>query len=181
MKKTFRAITAEEFAHLPDNGMRQELVRGEVREMPPVQYRHGRTTHRIQVVLEHFVSKAMSGEVIGEMGFVIERDPDTLRAPDCAYVRAGRIPPGFGNGYLPFAPDLAVEVLSPEDRPGDVREKVDGWLLAGARLVWVIDPDRRSATVHRHDAPPRELAEGDVLDGGDVLPGFSVPLSELLA
>ena len=116
-----------------------------------------------------------------DTGFLIERDPDTVRAPDVAFVSAARTPEIGRRGYVPFAPDLAVEILSPGDRPSEVLEKVAAWLGAGTRLVWVIDPDRGNARVHRADGSTSIVPEDGALDGEDVLPGFNCPLAEVLA
>jgi Uma2 family endonuclease len=181
MKKLSRAMTAEEFSLLPDRGTRQELVRGELEEMPPPQYRHGKTTANVEYVLNAWVRPRKLGRVVSEMGFLIERDPDTVLAPDCAFIRADRIPRPEPEGYFPLAPDLAVEVLSPSDRPGGVLAKVDLWRAAGTRLVWVVDPERREVRTFRPAAEPSVDREGDVLDGGDVLPGLAVPVADLFA
>lgn len=179
MKNIASPVTVEEFSRLPDNGMRRELVRGEVREMPPPRSRHGFLTNRIQVLLSNFARGRKLGHVLAEMGFLIEHDPDTVRAPDCAFVRADRIPSPFPDEYFPFAPDLAVETLSPGDRPKEVREKVEGWIRSGARVVWVLDPERRKVTIHKPGSTPRILGEGDILEGEDLLQGFRIPVSEL--
>ncbi len=180
MKVVARAVTVEEFSRMRDNGMRRELVRGEVREMSPTKSWHGLTTSNVHMVLGQYVRKKKLGRVFAaETGFLIERDPDTVRAPDCACVRADRLPSPLPNEFLPFAPDLAVEVLSPDDRPKEVREKVGQWLEAGCRAVWVLDPDRREAIVHLPGAEPRVLGEGDFLEGGDLLPGFRIRISKL--
>jgi len=165
---------------MPDNGMRRELVRGEVREMAPAGGEHGSTSMDVGIRLGIFVIENRLGRVFAaETGFIIERDPDTVLAPDCAFVRADRVPRPMPRGYLPLAPDLAVETLSPDDRPGEVRDKIDRWLAAGVRQVWVIDPRRRTVSVHRPESPPRVLEEGGSLDGGDILPGFRAKVADL--
>jgi Uma2 family endonuclease len=179
MKPAARAMTAEEFARLPDEGMRQELVRGEVREMPPPGMRHGVIAHRVARALGNHVDERGLGFVFGEAGFHIEHDPDTVRAPDCGFVNAARVTGPVPSGYFKGAPDLAVEVLSPDDRPRRVSEKVASWLECGSRLVWVIDPDGRTVNVHRPHEPQRTLAGSDLLDGLDVLPGFRFPVADL--
>ena len=107
--------------------------------------------------------------------------PDNIRSPDVSFVAAGRFADGRPPvGFIPFAPDLAVEVLSPSDRRGDVLEKVGEYLDAGTRLVWVIDPEKRMAVVYRSLTDIRVIAEADVLDGEDVVPGFACPLKDVL-
>jgi Uma2 family endonuclease len=127
-----------------------------------------------------FVSSRSLGRVLAaETGFKLFTNPDTVRAPDVAFVSHDRIPDPLPRGFAPFAPDLAVEVLSPDDKPGEVLEKVADWLKAGTRLVWVIDPDRRSARAYREDGTIEMLPESGVLDGEDVLPGFTCTVGEL--
>ena len=114
-------------------------------------------------------------------GFTLFRNPDTVRAPDVAYLRADRIPTVEVIGFDELTPDLAVEVLSPDDRAGKVQAKIDDWLAAGTLLVWVIDPRRRVARVHRADGSVSELTEQEYLVGENVLPGFTLSLARVLA
>src|SRR2546426_12423284 len=182
MKHLPQPVTAEELFRLSHDGVRRELVRGEVREMTPAGGQHGSTTGALHVILGHFVRKRKLGRVFAaETGFIIERNPDTVRAPDCAFVSAERLPGPVPKKYLPFPPDLAVETTSPNDRPGKIAEKVAAWLQAGARLVWVLDPDERTLTVHRLGRPPRTLKTGEFLEGEEVVPGFQVAVAELWA
>lgn len=164
---------------MPDNGKRQELVRGVVREMPLNGAAHGCVTSTILTALYESVDKQELGFVFPATGFILERDPDTVLAPDCAFVRAGRLSRPFPEGYIPFVPDLAVETISFADRPAEMEEKVNRWLAAGARLVWVLDPGPRTATVHRPGSGLRVLREGDSLDGEDVVPGFRIAVARL--
>lgn len=113
-----------------------------------------------------------------EAGFVLARNPDTLVAPDVAYVSADRLPPpDQRHGYLHLTPDLAVEIISPSNRPGEMADKVRLYLNTGARLVWVFDPRHRTIAVHTPDAPSRTLRKSDTLDGGDVLPDFRIAVA----
>jgi Uma2 family endonuclease len=180
MKETARPVTAEELARLPRNGMRRELVRGEVREMPPNGGEHGAATATVTIRLGSFVSKRRLGQLFGaETGFLIGREPDTVLGPDCGFVSAERLPQPIPKKFLPLAPDLAVETLSPEDRPREVREKVARWLAGGTRMVWVLDPDRCRVSVHRPGAEPRSFEAEDILEGEEVLPGFKVRVADL--
>jgi Uma2 family endonuclease len=175
-----KLLTAEEFYELPDDGTWQELVSGEVRTSPPPGGPHGEIAMRVGIRVGAFVEQHELGRVFGESGWVLTRGPDTVRAPDFAFVTAGRIPPGpMRDGYPDLVPDLAVEVLSPSDRPGEVREKLQQWLDAGVRLIWVLDPRRRTVTVYRPGQPPRSLGSGDTVAGEDVVPGFSCPVADL--
>jgi Uma2 family endonuclease len=128
-----------------------------------------------------FVRENKLGRVLAaETGFKLFTNPDTVRAPDVAFVRHERIPDPLPRGFAPFAPDLAVEVLSPDDRPGEVLAKVADWLKAGTRLVWVVDPDRRLARVYRADGTESEMSETGALKGEEVLPGFECALLDVL-
>jgi len=154
--------------------------------MIPPGFLHGRITMTIGASIALHVQTHELGTVVAaETGFVLTRDPDTVRAPDVAFVRASR-PAGPQRGYYPGAPDLAVEVLSPDDRPGYVREKVAEWLEAGTVAVWVVDPRKRTVTIHQSGRAPHEngpapsvLGESDTLRGGDLLPGFELLVREL--
>jgi Uma2 family endonuclease len=115
-----------------------------------------------------------------ETGIVLFDDRATVRSPDAAFVRRDRLP-GFTDHFVPLAPDLAVEVLSPSHRMLDAMSKVTMYLQAGVRIVWLVDPTSQTVTIFRPDAAPRTLGEGDVLDGGEVTPGFSVPVAEIFS
>lgn len=171
--------TAEQLLRAGDIG-RCELVRGKLVMMVPAGGEHGDIAYELGYRLGEYVRPRKLGKILAaETGFLISRRPDTVRAPDVAFVRAGRLT--ISRGYIPGAPDLAVEVLSPDDRPGYVREKVAEWLEAGTRAVWVVDPRARTVAVHEAGRKPRVLAESQVLPGGDVLPGFELPVREIFA
>ena len=174
-------LTADDFARIRPAEKRTELVRGRMLVREPAGFRHGDVAMAIALALGHFLRTHPSGRLLAaETGFVLSTNPDTVRAPDVAFVRNERIPDPLPRGYARFAPDLVVEVLSPDDRPGEVLEKVADWLSAGTRLVWVIDPERRTGRVHRPDGTVMMLNELDALDGEDVLPGFGHRLAERL-
>ncbi len=173
-------MTADELERLPSTGKRTELVRGHmiVRELPGL--RHGDIVVNLKVVIAQFVRSRNLGRVLAESGYVLFTGPDTVRGPDISFVRHDRIPDPIPRGFARFAPDLAIEVLSPSDRPGKVLEKVADYLNAGTLLVWVVDPDRRQARVHRAGGTMVTVSESEVLDGENVLPGFTCVLSEVL-
>ena len=172
--------TAEQLLRAGDIG-RCELIRGELRMMIPAGGEHGRITGKLTCAVgNHVMSRQLGTFYAAETGFILSRDPDTVRAPDVAFIRADRAAPP-ARGYVPGAPDLAVEVLSPDDRPGYVREKVAEWLEAGAHAVWVVDPRDRTVTVHTAGEAPTVLQGADTLRGGDVLPGFAVEVAEIFA
>lgn len=172
--------TAEELLRNPHIG-RCELIRGVLHMMSPSGAEHGMVTDNISMAIGgHVRTHGLGRTFAAETGFQISEDPDTVRAPDVAFVRTGR-PAAPRRGFYPGAPDLAVEVLSPDDRPGYVREKVAEWLESGARAVWVVDPRDRTVTVHEPRKRPLSLREGDTLRGGDVLPGFAVAVRAIFA
>ncbi len=156
-----------------------ELVRGELRMMIPAGYEHSRIAMRLGNHLANHVLEHGLGEVATEPGFVLARSPDTVRAPDMAFVRAER--DVRTDGYFEGAPDLVIEVLSPDDRPGYVREKVAEWLEAGAGAVWVVDPRARTVVLHESNREPSVLREADTLHGGELVPGFELAVSRIFA
>lgn len=173
--------TADELLRLPDLG-RCELVRGRLVMMAPAGFRHGRVAASLTAALEDFVSERGLGVVTAaETGFQIERDPDTVRAPDVAFLRRERVPPEEPAGFFPGAPDLAVEVLSPDDRASEVNGKVQQWLEAGCGAVWVVDPQTRTVTVYSSPDRIEVLRSSDVLTGGSVLPGFAIPVEQIFS
>ena len=174
-------ITAEELFELPDDGGRCELVKGEIIRMAPTGAEHGVVTARIGHLIQEFALAHDLGLCCGaETGFILQRDPDVVRAPDAAFVATARIPEaGVPSGYWPFAPDLAVEVVSPSDRLADVHVKIAEYFAAGTRLVWLVEPETRMVHVYRSQQQVEVLGTGDVLEGGDVLPGFQCPVRRL--
>ncbi len=141
--------------------------------------RHGRITVELTLLLGNHVKKAGLGVLVAaETGFLLSRDPDTVRAPDIAFIRKERSGAPPDDGYVIGAPDLAVEVLSPDDRAGAVKSKVRDWLDAGCALVWVVDPKKLSVTAHRRGGA-RLLTGQDVLGGEDVVPGFEIRVAEI--
>jgi len=175
-----KVMIAEELFWLPDNGKRRELVKGELREMPPASCLHGIHGGRLQAYLGYYVLTQKLGQILlAETGFTIARAPDTVRAPDIAFVSQDRLPDPIPDGYLELVPDLAVEVVSPNDTRREVREKVNDWLDAGVRLVWVVNYQKRTITEYRSRQQIRVLTEEDTLDGGDVVPGFSLSVREV--
>jgi Uma2 family endonuclease len=127
------------------------------------------------------VSRGLGVVVTAEAGFRIARDPDTVRVPDVAFVRAERIPPGGVKGFFQGAPDIAVEILSPNDRPNEVAAKAQDWFRAGCSVVWVVDPEARTVTVHRAGGENATLKETETLTGDNALPGFTMPVADVFA
>lgn len=142
---------------------------------------HGLVASEIDFLLRGYGKAQRAGRSVTEISFLLRRRPDLTRCPDVAFLTAARLVDGFTNGIFEGAPDLAVEVLSPSNTPSDVRRKVDDYLRYGSRLVWVVDSTARSVVVHTRGGLPRTLRSADVLDGGDVLPGFSAVTSAVFA
>lgn len=177
-------VTVEELWEMPEvPGKRFELVRGELVEVPGTSALHNFIVMTVTRLLDGFVLPRGLGVVATDgASYLLARYPDFIRIPDVSFVARARVPEdGIPRGYWPFAPDLAVEIVSPSDRAAELREKVKDYLDAGTRLVWVLWPEDRSVTVYSADREVRELREGDELDGGDVLPDFRVPVAVLFA
>ena len=180
MKQTTRAVTADELFRMSSDGVRRELIRGEVRELPPAGEEHGWVTEKLNAIVGHHILAGKLGRfVAAETGFILERNPDTVRAPDFAFTRAEGLVGPANKKYATIPPDLVIETVSPNDRPGEIAEKVAAWLRWGVRLVWVVDPEARTVTVHRAGKESSILKEGQFLDGEDVIPGFRVSLDEI--
>jgi Uma2 family endonuclease len=178
---TTQLLTADDMLDRTGQG-RWELVRGEVREMPPAGWEHGRCVLRLTLRLGNYVEAQGLGEVIGgETGFLISRHPDTVRAPDIAFIGRGKSPDQAPKGWAATVPDLVVEVVSPWDRVGEVEEKIADWLNFGVQLLWTAYPGTRTVHVHRPAQAVRVLGEGDTLEGEEVVPGFSLLVSEIFA
>ena len=178
-----KEATAEELIRIPDDGFRYELVRGELRRMTPAGNVHGRVAMNVALPLAQYVKAHSLGIVYAaETGFRLATDPDTVRAPDVAFVSRERVEAvGEVEGYWPEAPDLAVEVISPNDSYVEVEEKILDWLEAGTKMVLAVNPRRRSVTLYRSQSDITILTGTDVLDGGDVVPGFQLTLQEIFA
>jgi Uma2 family endonuclease len=180
---TQRLLTAEEFMQLPDppDGSHQELVRGRIETMPPPQGRHGIICSKIDRRLGTFVETNQLGWVTAnDAGVILGQDPDTVRGPDIAYYSRQRVPE-VPDGYFLVPPDLAVEVVSPNDTHTRVQTKVREYLRASVPLVWVVDPEGRTVTVYRARDRWRILEAEETLSGEDVLPGFSCPVADLFS
>jgi len=180
---TTSLVTADQLLRMPSDGSRYELVAGEIRKMAPAGWEHGAIGGRLHVLLGRFVLEHALGTLFGaETGFFLARDPDTVRAPDIAFIRKARLPPPPPReAFWPGAPDLAVEVVSPGDTVHDVDEKVQAWLAAGCLVVWVVNPQWRTVTVYRSARDIRTLTEDDELTGGDVVPDFRCRVADIFA
>lgn len=177
VKERERLITAEELFEMGDIGP-CELVKGVLVMQNPTGARHGYIVAKLARLLGNFAEERDLGVVLGPgVGLLVSRRPDTVRAPDLMFYRKGRLDPSsIPEGYLDVPPDLVVEVVSPSDSWSDVEAKVEEYLGMGVKAVWVVDPQRRAVTV----LPERRtLKEGEALEGGEALPGLSIPVSTL--
>lgn len=179
---TDHVTSAEQLAARPDDGNRYELVDGVLRMMSPAGNRHGRIAARLLVrITNHVEQKGLGQTYAAETGFLLQQNPDTVRAPDVAFVAGERLKTFSGHvGYLPLAPDLVAEVISPRDRSSDVDAKVRGWLDAGVRVVLVVDPQNSTVGEYRAERKVRTCSDGWV-DLKDVLDGFQLDVNELFA
>jgi Uma2 family endonuclease len=171
--------TAQQLFEAPNLG-RCELVRGELVTLSPAEFEHGAIAGRIHGYLFDFVARNGLGVVVAaETGFRIGHDPDTVRAPDVGFLCAARMPRERTRGYFPGPPDLAVEVVSPDDRAGEVLAKVRDWLSAGCQTVWVVDPTSQTVSVYRGPRDTAMLTGDDELTDDKLLPGFHLPVAEV--
>jgi len=172
--------SAEELLRLSETG-RYELVRGDLIKLPPASLAHGGTQSNADFLIQRHVREHRLGRVFaGELGVWLERDPDTVRAADVAFYARGRLPEGaLPVEFASIVPDLVVEVVATDDAAGAIQSRIEDWLRAGVRLLWVAYVATRSVVEYRSLREIRVLTGDDMLDGGDVLPGFLVPISEL--
>jgi Uma2 family endonuclease len=176
-----KPVTSEELFMMPPGNVRRELVRGEVRTMAPAGNVHGRLAINVTTPLDRHVRENGLGIVFAaETGFKIASSPDTVRAPDVAFVRRERVEEvGEVEGYWPGSPDLAVEVVSPSDLYTEVEEKVSDWLESGVRMVVIVNPRNKTVTVRRSESEIIVLGENDTLDGGEAVSGWSMPIRDV--
>jgi Uma2 family endonuclease len=176
-------MTVEDLEAMEPDGNRYELIRGVPHAMPATGFRHGKIANRINLPLAtHVVTHRLGEVLIAEAGFVLRRNPDIMRVPDIAFVQAARVPDDAEQDrYLRLPPDLVVEVVSPTDRPSDIAEKIADYLAAGGPLIWMAYPQRRVVAIHRPGHPVEELGEDAMLDGGEIVPGFRLPIADIFS
>jgi Uma2 family endonuclease len=180
MAATTKTMSAEELWRLPSDNMRHELINGELRTMPPAGFEHGAIVIRLSRLLANHVEAHKLGIVVGaETGFLLRRSPDLVRGADIAFVVQSKVSIPLPKTFWPGAPDLAVEVLSPSDTVEEIEEKISDYLVAGSRLVWVVNPKRKTVAAHRPSANPVILAATELLQGGDVVPGFECAIHQI--
>ncbi len=174
-------LTAEDFAALPNRGLRLELIRGELHAIASAFADHRDVVATLTILFGQYIRQQRMGRVYGaETGFLIARNPDTVRAPDIAFIQMSRVTPEARSPqWNPVIPDLVAEVVSSGDRFADVADNVHMWLAAGVRLVWVVYPSKQEVVVHRANQPEQPLTVNDTLTSEDVVPGFTLPVKEL--
>ena len=177
MTTKVKLITADELLKMPrGDGRRYELIRGVLVEKMPTGDPHGDAVMRSALLIGNYAEDNDYGVVrAGEPGYRLDRDPDTVRAPDVAWIAPGRIPEGT-QGYPELAPDLVIEVKSPSNSNPEMTAKAQMWLCYGSRQAWALNPETVTVTIHRPNAEPVTLGEDDVISGGDLLPGFASPV-----
>ena len=181
MVTTTRLMTAEELLNMPDDGFRYELVRGELRKRPLAGQTRGRYASNIGLSLGgHAKTNRLGKSYIADTGFILETDPDHVRAPDFAFISNERLNEiGESDGFAQGAPDVAVEVISPNDRYTEVKEKVDDWLNAGCHAVIVVNPRNRTVDLHRSPTHTTTLTQSDTLQIQDILPGWRMLIQDI--
>jgi Uma2 family endonuclease len=181
MAITEHLISADELFQMPHSG-RCELVRGEIITMTPAGSLHGKISACLGAILFKFVEGKKLGVIFGaETGFIIRRDPDSVLAPDVAFVRLERLTAELPQGYFDGPPDLAVEVLSPNDRASEVQRTIRDWLQSGCCAVWIVDPETKTVTIYKSNQEIAVLNPADTLADEQLLPGFTAVVGEIFA
>ena len=176
-----RPVTAEGLLEIPDDGLRRELRRGEVRTMAPAGYQHGRISQNIAASPDRLVRDEGAGVVLAAgTGFKLSANPDTVRAADVAFVTRERAEAaGEAAGYWPGTPDLAVEVVLPNDLFAEVKEQIADWLAAGTRTVLIANPRGKTVTVRHSERKALIPSEKETIEGADVVPGWTLPVADV--
>jgi Uma2 family endonuclease len=171
-------ITAYELWELGSKIEPSELIEGELREMTPPGGEHGRLQARFAMLLSIWAERAAFGQVFGEVGYILKRNPDTVLAPDVSLVSTERLPADISR-FLELAPDVAIEVVSPSNAPGEIERKLAIYLETGVRSVWIVYPAEQQIVIHQPHTAPRVVTGDQLLEDSAVLPGFSASLSRV--
>jgi Uma2 family endonuclease len=172
-------ITGEELSRMPDLGP-CELVEGRIVPMPPTSYAHGEIEADVSAALKAYARGIGKGRIMaGEVGIYVRCDPDTVRAADVLFISNERYARRESASYLDVAPELVVEILSPDDLWSEVMEKLSDYFVAGVDAVWVINPRRKEVFSYRSLTEVQRFGEGQILTDEEILPGFVVSVSEL--
>jgi len=176
---TRKLLTAEDLWHMPDDGLKHELDEGELITMSPAGLLQGIIAGRISRLIGNYVEEHNLGVVlVSEAGFKLQSNPDKVRAPDVAFIALEKLPEDL-EGYGEMAPDLAVEVISPNEYAVDVQAKLNQYLQAGARQVWLVYPRTKSIVVYSSLTDVTILTLDDELTGGDIVPGFTCKVADI--
>ena len=176
-------LTGEDLWKIVADGSRYELSRGELVPMTPVGIKHAAVVSNLDRLLGSYVKQKGLGIIGPEGGFYLSRNPDTLRAPDIAFISKGRLEKagGIPERFAEFPPDLAVEVLSPDDTASEIQKKVEEYLAGGVPLIWIVDPANQKVTTYRSLQDIKILSTNQELDGGEIIPGFLCSVAEIFA
>jgi Uma2 family endonuclease len=174
-------MTAEELMELPDDGFRYELINGELEKMPSPGPPHGRIAFRLSFYLgQFFMDRGLGEGFANDTGFKLTSNPDTVLAPDFAFVTSEHYAEKSKTvGYWPGPPDLAVEVLSPSDRPSKVKQKISRWFSFGTKQLWIVDPKHSTVTIYRSPSDTTTFSGSDYLEAQDLFPGFRLSLDKI--
>ena len=174
-------LTADDLLRLSSEGVKGELIRGVLHETMSAGVNHGKIVVKLVLLLGAFVMPRNLGTLLAsDTGILLERNPDTVREPDVAFISSEKMPIGADvPGYSEVVPDLVVEVASPSDSHAEVGRKAEMWLDHGVRLVWVVHPSAHTIDVYQVNGSVIALTEDDTLDGGDVLPGFTCEVRDI--
>ena len=174
--------TADQLLAAADDLGPCELVRGELTMMTPAGFEHGDVEANLVAALKVWNQAYAAGRIVpGDTGFLLERNPDTVRCPDVAFVRHDRIPEVLPQGFFPGPPDLAIEIRSPNDKQKDIHAKIDDYLRLGVQVVWDVDPAAKTVIIHRADQDPKAYSADGTLSEPDLLPNLSLPVAEIFA
>lgn len=175
-----KLLTAEELWELPDDGLRRELLDGVLVEMSPTGRKHARSMSKMARVLGAHADETGSGEVYcGDLGILLRRNPDRVRAPDVCFISNERLEGANEDGYIEVVPEFVIEIVSPGDRASEVQAKIEEWLRAGAVLVWAAYPRTRSIHAFRGGSETRVYGPAETIGAAPVLPEFSVRVADL--
>jgi len=172
-------VSLEELARMPDDGLRHEIDEGELLAMTRPSSRHGALQIRLGRLIDEFVTRNRLGRTFSESGFILQRDPDILRGPDVAFVRAERLAEVPEDGWPEFGPDLAIEIVSPSDTARQIDRKVHQYLAAGTRAVWIVYPDTRSIHVYEPQGVARVVGLDGMISSPAALPGLELPVQAI--
>lgn len=172
-------ITLEDLARIPDDGLRHEIDAGELLAMTRPKLIHGFVQTNLAAILREFVRQNKLGRVVTEAGFILARNPDILRGPDVAFIRAQNVDRSSVNGWAEFAPDLAIEIVSPSDTARQIDRKVHQYLHAGTRAVWIVYPDTQSIHVYEPNGIARVIEVNGTVSSPTALPGFELPVRSI--